>query len=242
MKKMAHQLSQGAATVVAQFLVLPTEDQIVVFNTLMRHQPLPLYPSPSPPPPSLVTYRTSVPFALDNTQSIWENQPPSSSSSPEAAAVVVVPEPVVAAAAAAAATTKKKKKKTKKTVIVSLEPLSDTCVQVCDMSDCVCRYTLSETDQENDTVPELVPEGIYIYLGNQHAQKGPDYWYARIAKILPFKLNQKQLYITYNRTEAYLTLNTHEDATKAYLCLLEHKFSVNWMRARRAATDASDNE
>lgn len=207
---------------VAQFLVLPPEDQIAVFNTLSRHQPPPALTAAP-----LISYRTSVPFALDNAQSIWENQPVAVTEAPAPAPAVVQKK-------------KKKQQKQKKMVMaVELAPLSDTCIQVCDMSDCVCRYTLSETDQENDTVPELVLEGLYIYLG-QTQKKPADYWYARIAKSLPFQLNQKQLYITHNRTEAYLTLNTHDDAAKAYVSLLQNEFRVNWMRARHGDGGGGD--
>lgn len=112
-----------------------------------------------------------------------------------------------------------------------VQSLSETYVSVCGNFDCKCRYTMSETDKENDTIPKLVPEGIYVRLGKK--QKGTNYWYARISKALPFKLIQKQLYITRDCTEAYLILNTHEDAVQAYVSLIRNKFSVNWMRNRR---------
>lgn len=241
---MAQQLSQHAANVVAMYLVLSPDDQISVFTALSKYQPslfpayAPMFHTMSPPP----TFKTSVPFAPDsspeNSNNVWENKE---------VLEVVKEAPVVHKNG-----TKREKKEP-----AEPEPITDTCVQVCDQEGCECRYKLSESEQKRG-IPPLVMNGIYIYLGQQYRDirrrrgESDDAYdhrvsnalYIRIAKKLPFRVEEGQLYITRNRAEAQLTLNTHEDAVKVYSHLRQSGIKINWMRRKkeRKYDDEDDEE
>lgn len=247
------QLSQQAATLVASFLVMTPDDQALVFNTLAKHQPPQMFapystlfstPPPTPPAP---TFRTSVPFDTTPASSVWDNK--------QVLEQVVKKEPIVYQRNGKKREKKEQQQqhKEKPLVLLEPEPITDTCIQVCDQEGCACRYKFNEGDH----VPDLVLEGVYIYLGHQHqdiprkegenksdrSYRISNIFYARIAKSLPFlQLQEGQLYITHNRTEAQLRLHTHEDAANAYTHLRTHGFRVNWMRVRQARTKKDQEE
>lgn len=255
------QLSPKAATLVANFLALPPADQTIVFNMLSKHQPPAAmfnpYPSifatssPPSPPPSTTTYRTSVPFVTslplerEKERSVWADS--------EVVEKVVKEAPVVTPMSI-----KRNGKREKKAIRkeeFQPEPITDNCVQVCDQEGCPCRY---KTKKTIDYTPDLVENGIYIFLGQQHQEisrkegesaedrshRVSSILYSRIAKALPFEISKGQLYVKKNRRGADLTLDTHEDAVKAYVHLRNQGFKVNWMRARqrRSSDDSREEE
>lgn len=130
------QLNQKCAKLVADYLMLPPEEQAIVFVTLSKYQqhqnvfqPFPLFAPISPQP---------IPAA----ESVWENK--------QIIEEVVKEAPKIL----------KKKSRSEE---YEPEPIDQFCIRVCDTDGCVCRYKGNKEEQEKDYIPELDLNGLYVF-------------------------------------------------------------------------------
>jgi hypothetical protein len=208
------QLGQKSAKLVADYLMLPVEEQVLVFSALSKHQqhnvfqPFPLFASMSPQPQKL---------PQPQQENVWENNE----------GLQIVKETPIPFAA-------KKSKRLEAPKEYEAEPIEQFCIQVCDADECVCRYKASKEEQEQDYVPDLDLNGLYVFS----LRRGQGYPYIAKNSGLTMRPNDNRIRVVGGKGVAYVNMANHEQAVRVYKNLRMNGVRVNWQKTRKS----NDNE